>query len=123
MAKAKIYRLGWSGVELKEEEIQDLPDILKVDDWMFPTIGELCINSKNELDVVKDIKFRPSDGMFKACKMYYFENEKGGCSKTTRIEVKSGNTFIFNGKVFVHQEALSGEYIDKIARGEIINHK
>jgi len=119
LMKAKIYRLGWNGVKLNEEEVQDLPlEALTIDSWFSPQIGELCLNDKNELDVVKNIYFKPSDGTFKARNVYEFENSESKCSENmvTRIEVQKGRVFIFGGKVFVHQEPLDGGYIDQIAK-------
>lgn len=122
--EVKVNILSFGG-KLKETTItiDEIPlNVLTVDDWYSPTIGELCIDSDGKLDIVKDIKFTPSDGTFKACNMYTMEISGKQSSGTLihRVEVKPGFTYILNGKVFRHQEALDGGYIDKIAKGEAI---
>lgn len=119
--KVKVWNLGWDGMEQIFISVDKFPkNVLKVDDWFGPQIGELCFNSKGKLDIVKDIFWY--DGELKhlmnnRVKQYSFELSKDVCSEglVHRVEVKRGKVFVFNGKAFVHQEALSGDYIDKIA--------
>ncbi len=119
-----INELSFNGNMVQSTiEIDEIPlDILRVDDWYSPTIGELCINADGQLDIVKDISFRPSDGNFKAANVYSFEisKDKASCSMVQRVEVNPGLRYIFHGRVFVHQEFLDGGYIDKIAKGQPI---
>ena len=124
MAKIKKHELSFGGkMELVEIEVDDFPkEILKADDWFGPQVGELCfINGK--IDVVKTLSWGDTHGgIFKPHMMVTFENcdTKINYSAVTRIEVKKGKVFIFNGKPFVHQEALDGGYIEKMARGNEI---
>jgi hypothetical protein len=121
---AKIYKLNFNG-KMKKVTIElpkDFPkETLKVDDWFAPQVGELCLNSKNELDAVKKINFQSGNSDFKATNIYSLESgEKCSESLISRVEVKRGKVFLFKEKIFVHQEPLDGGYIDKIARGESI---
>lgn len=122
--KVKVYRLEWAG-DLKKTTISVEKfdkSVLKVDDWFLPQVGELCFNQNGDIDVVKSIGFSPGDRNFKLSYNYKFENSRGTVSSelVTRIEVKRGKVFIFNGKPFVHQEPLDGGYIKKMAFGEKI---
>ena len=62
---ATIWSFEWRTGDLKPQKIkiEKFPkDILVVDGWFSPTIGELCLNSENKLDVVKDIEYiHPKD--------------------------------------------------------------
>ena len=121
--KVRVYRLGWSGMKKETITVSAYPkEVLKVDDWFSPQIGELCFNDKYEIDVVKNITFQRGTEVFKSVKQYSFEKSKSKMSSddVIRLEVKKGKVFIFNGKVFVHQESLDGGYIDKISRGDEI---
>lgn len=116
--KIKVRHLGWYGMETIDIEIEDIPlEALRVDDWCAPNIGELCIIN-GKLNVVKDITFKEADRLFKATNMYSFENDEMKYSRgmVYRVEVKQGCKFIFNNKIFPHQEALDGRYIDMIAQ-------
>ena len=115
--KVKVYGLSFGG-DMKKQTItvDEFPkDILKVDDWFAPRIGELCFVD-GKMDIVKDI----NSGQYG--NMYRFEiSDSETCtSSINRIEVKKGKVFIFKGKVFTHQEPLDGGYIDKMARGNNI---
>ncbi len=122
--KVKVWKLGWNKMEHISINVDYYPKaILKVDDWYSPQKGELCFNHKGQLDIVKNItRGDTHNGLFKPHNSYSFElnNEKCSDSLVNRIEVKRGKVFVFNGKVFVHQEALCGSYIDKIARNQPI---
>lgn len=121
--KIKVYRLTWGGnMKRTTVVVSAFPkEVLKVDDWFSPQIGELCFNDDGEIDVVKDIKYvRPKDP-FQGYNKYILESGKtNNESFIIRLEVKRGRVFIFNGKPFVHQEALDGGYKDKIAQGKKI---
>ena len=116
--KVEVNRLGWTGMEKVSVEIEDLPKkALKIDDWFNPTIGELCINDKNELDIVKSVYWKSPTEMFKGSVMYTFHKSNGKISANNviRVEVNKGKTFIFEGQVFVPREPLDGGYIKQIA--------
>lgn len=117
----KVWQLGWNGMEKKAVTVQSFDKTkLKVDDWFYPQIGELCFNDKGEIDVVKKISLRARTELFKAANVFTFVNSKKTSTRPIRLEVKKGNVFIFKGSVFVHQEPLDGGYIDSIARNEKI---
>jgi len=125
MQKVKVYGLSFYGnMEKRQITVEDFPKkILKVDDWFGPQIGELCFNQDGKLDVVKDIKWGDTrNGLFKPHKIITFENNEMAVadSLVQRVEVKRGKVFIFNGRPFVHQEALDGGYIEKMAAGKPI---
>ena len=43
--KVRVYRLGWSGMKKETITVSAYPkEVLKVDDWFSPQIGELCFN-------------------------------------------------------------------------------
>lgn len=119
--KAKVYRIGMFDDGPKKYSIA-LPngfpkEALKVDDWFSPAPGELCLNDKGHIDVVKKITWNSGDIHLKPHRVYHFEKSRikyGG--SVIRLEVKKRKTYIHNGKVFVHREALDGGYIDQIAQ-------
>jgi hypothetical protein len=113
----EINRLGFNGMEKVTITVDDFPtEILKVDDWFSPNIGELCFNHNGNMDIVKDIFIKKTMG--KPYIMVSFKNNTDIVSlkSINRIEVLEGKVFIFNNKVYVHQEALDGGYIEKIAK-------
>lgn len=120
MSKHNIQRLGWDGMETVTLDLPNFPsEALTVDDWFLPRIGELCLNDKHKIDVVKNIE-RNTDtsGVFKTKYFYSFENSdiKVSDGSIIRLEVKPGRTFIFNDKIFTHTEPLCGGYIDQMMR-------
>jgi len=116
----EVNQLSWYGnMETVKMKIEPIPlEALRVDDWYAPTIGELCLID-GKLEIVKAISFRPSDQHFKAMNMYEIEGSEKRYSNgmVTRVEVNPDRVFIFRDRVFRHQEALDGGYIDKIAKG------
>ncbi len=125
MEKIKVKKLNFHGnIENTIIEVDEFPKkILKVDAWFGPQIGELCFNHQGKIDIVKTIKWGDTqNGLFKSHKIVTFEinTETVSYSMIERIEVKKRKVFIFNGRVFVHQEALDGGYIDELAKGNSI---
>lgn len=119
---AKVYRLGWNGMVKETIELPtDFPsEALKVDDWFYPQEGELClVNGK--IDIVKKITWRDGSRDVKGGLMFTFKNYRSKIGwSPVRLEVKKKKVFLFQGKVFVHQEALDGGYIEKKAQGNEI---
>lgn len=122
MTTVKVNRLNHLYGEMENVEItvDDFPtDVLKVDDWFHPQIGELCFNS-GKMDIIKDLFYK--EAYHKKFLMCSFELSEDivVLDSVNRIEVLSDKVFIFNGRVFAHQEPLDGGYIETIARKEEI---
>lgn len=123
----KVNKLNFSGnMGMSNITVDKFPkEILKVDDWFGPQVGELCFNQKGELDIIKSIKWGDTcGGNYKPHLLASFEmsGDEVSYSSVIRVEVKKGRVFIFNNKPFVHQEPLDGGYIDKMAAGKVINN-
>ena len=104
----KIWALAWAG-DMGEKTIHVDPyptDLLTVDDWFVPDKGELCFNIEGKLDIVIGIKFRRSDGTFKAGYMYQTKNHEGWVSEglVHRVYVKKGKEFEFEGKIYKYRK-------------------
>jgi len=124
--KIKIKSLGWNGVENKTIEVEEFPrDILKVDDWCNPCIGELCFY-KGKMRVVKNVYWhtgwvRLSDGstdrMFKPHMMVELEGIKSkiSASGVVRVYVKRGKKFTFRGKEYTYGKNADFEKNEEIA--------
>lgn len=107
MTKVQVWKLGWDGMEKRTITVQDFPrDILKVDDWFAPSVGELCFDSSGKINKVMEIKYRPADLIFKGGDMVRLSYDKTwySISMVERIEVKKGKEFIFRGKKYYHQK-------------------
>lgn len=116
---ATIWSFEWRTGDLKPQKIkiEKFPkDILVVDGWFSPTIGELCLNSENKLDVVKDIEYIHPKDPFKGYNLYHLQSGKK-CSEgmVVRVRVKKGKKFTFNNQEFVYQKAVDGHIIRVLA--------
>lgn len=102
----RVWKLGWNGMEKRTINVQEFPrDIIKVDDWFSPSVGELCMNSDGKISKVMAMKYRKATDIFKGgymCRTAY-SKKWVSIDMVDRIEVKKGKTFIFRGKEYYHQ--------------------
>lgn len=102
--KVRVWRLGWNGMEKVTITVAKLDKaLLKVSDWFFSKVGQLCINDKGNLDVCKEISFVPPRDPFKGYNRYTFKYSNGSVSESMvhRVDVKKGKKFKFRGKIFL----------------------
>ncbi len=116
---ATIWAFTFLTGELKPKKItiENFPkEILAIDGWFSPTIGELCLNSDNKLDVVKDIEYIHPKDPFKGYNLYHLQSGKR-CSEgmVVRVRVKRGKKFTFNNQEFIYQKAVEGHIIRVLA--------
>ena len=107
ITKRRVWTLGWNGMKKITIEINNFnADLLKVDDWFAPAVGELCVNHKGNIDVVTEIVRIPAKDPFKSYLLFSLKYSKDKVSERliNRIYVKKGKTFKFRGKTFKFQE-------------------
>lgn len=101
-----VYVLGWSGMEKRDRTVYIPKDKVEVSDWFHPKLeGDLCINTKGEVDLLKKIVMVGGQGTwFKRHENYYFQNDENVSCDAYMVFVKKGQTFKFNGKTYTYKE-------------------
>lgn len=96
-----FWRLGWNGMHKVKGAIHNIPqDLLLIDTWVGAKVGQMCINDKGRLDIVKKVFTQSSNKLFNAHKRVHYVYSKGVGDDRYLVTVRKGKVFKRWGRTF-----------------------